>query len=86
MRAWYSQPGAGPKAQARIARILDAIEDLRERPTRSAKGKAPGTRTRLVEEHRIVYRVSNDTGDDDTAGDVQIVRIWRPGQNRPARL
>jgi Txe/YoeB family toxin of Txe-Axe toxin-antitoxin module len=58
---------------------------LKEHPTNFTKGKR-GTRSRLVEKHRIVYRVENDTDDNATAGDVEIIRIWRPGQNRPFRL
>ena len=84
VREWYSQPGAGEKAQAKVRHILEAIEELRDRPTSFAKGGKHGTRTRLVERHRIVFRVENDTGDNGTAGDVEIVRIWSPGQNRPA--
>jgi len=86
VKEWYSQPGAGERARAKVQHILAAIRGLRERPTSFARGRVPGTRSLLVEEHRIVYRVENDTGDNETAGDVEIVRIWIPGRNRPARF
>jgi hypothetical protein len=39
-----------------------------------------GTRERPVEGHRIIYRVTPDTNDNRTAGNVQVLRIRRPYQ------
>lgn len=86
VRAWYSHPEPGRGHGLRVARIVNAIDELAERPVNFPKGVWPGTRTRFVEGHRIVYRVENDTDDNATAGDVEIIRIWCPRQNRPARL
>jgi len=30
----------------------------------------------------LIYRVVPDTGDDRTAGNVQVVRVFGPGQSR----
>lgn len=34
------------------------------------------------EGHRVIYRVSPDTGSNSTAGDVQVLRVFGPGQSR----
>jgi hypothetical protein len=38
-------------------------------------------RIAIIESHRIVYRVSPDTRDNATAGDVLVVRILGPGRS-----
>jgi len=35
-----------------------------------------------VEEHRVLYSVEPDTGRDATAGDVMVLRVFGPGQDR----
>ena len=40
-----------------------------------------GTRLLVSQRHRIVYRITPDTGDTLTAGDVFLVRIFGPGQS-----
>ena len=80
VRDWYSQPGAGERANAVVGRILDAIEDLKERPVSWPHGRRMYTRERPVEGHRIIYRVTPDTDDNRTAGNVQVLRIRRPYQ------
>jgi hypothetical protein len=42
----------------------------------------PGTRELPVEGHRIVYEVHPDTGNNVTAGDVTVLRVFGPGQSR----
>ncbi len=39
-------------------------------------------RQMIVERHVVVYRVAPDTGDNRTAGDVLVVRVFGPGQQR----
>ena len=36
----------------------------------------------VVERHVVVYRVSPDTGEDFTSGDVEVLRVFGPGQDR----
>jgi hypothetical protein len=38
-------------------------------------------RVAVAERHRIVYSVNPDTGDNATAGDVEVLRIYGPGQS-----
>jgi len=81
-RKWLRQPGAGPAAAARLTRIRAAIGDLRVTPCRWPEGEHPGVRERPIEGHMIMYEVHPDTGDDRTAGDVAILRVFGPHQLR----
>jgi plasmid stabilization system protein ParE len=82
-RRWLMQPGSGPAAWVKLDPILTAIEDLRDHPCRSPLGRHPGVRERLCAGGwRALYRVRPDTGRDDTAGDVRVLRVYGPGQDR----
>ena len=81
-RRWLTQPGAGGHAARRLAALGAAIRDLREHPCRWPKGEHTGVRERHVEGHRVSYEVVPDTGDDATAGDVTVLRVFGPGQDR----
>ena len=48
-------------------------------PGRSASGRA---RTALRRRLPRVYEVIPDTGRDETAGDVRVLRVFGPGQDR----
>ncbi len=83
IREWLTQPGAGQVARRRLRTILDAIADLRTHPCRFPPGMNHGIRERFCPGgYRVFYRVWPDTGQDDTAGDVQVLRIYGPGQDR----
>lgn len=82
IRAWYSQPGSGPRAKRRASAILQAMRDLERHPPIGAPSEEPGVRERVVEEHTVIYRVQNDTGVAGQGGDIEVIRIWQPGQNR----
>jgi hypothetical protein len=45
-------------------------------------GPHPGLREFSCAEYRIVYRLRPDTGLNETAGDVEVLRIFGPGQAR----
>ncbi|MGH7152604.1 MAG: type II toxin-antitoxin system RelE/ParE family toxin [Acetobacteraceae bacterium] len=81
MQAWLTQPGAAARARRRMVRILAAIDGLADHPCRFAVGSA-GVCEFTCEGYRIVYRVLPDTGRDETAGDVQLLRLFGPGQLR----
>ena len=34
------------------------------------------------EDHRVMYIIEPDTGRNDTAGDVLVLRVFGPGQSR----
>lgn len=81
IRAWFTQFGAGARAQRRLAHIERAILELADHPCRHPR-EDRGRREFTVEEHRVQYRVYRDTGRDETAGDVRVLRIFGPGQHR----
>ena len=83
MREWYSQPGSGPTAKARVRRITATLRSLQRHPLLGHPDRdTPDLRLLVSEGHVIVYRVANDTGATADAGDVEIIRIWGPGQER----
>ena len=45
-------------------------------------GDEPGTRQAFCEGHVVVYEVDPDTLDNATAGDVLVLRVFAPGQDR----
>lgn len=79
---WYRQPGAGAAAARRVRAIRSAIRGLVEYPCRFRRGQHPDTRELITQGHVVVYEVHSDTGNDTTAGDVFIVRVFGPGQSR----
>lgn len=82
MRRWYSQPGAGKTAKERARRIAAAVRSLRRDPIMWPRGEIRGTRERTVEGYTIVYLVDPDTNDLQTAGNVFVLRVFGPGQDR----
>jgi len=82
-RRWLTQAGSGPAAWRRLSDLLDEIEDLREQPCLFPLGPHPGVRERLCAGgYRVLYRVVPDTGRNETAGYVRILRVFGPGQDR----
>jgi plasmid stabilization system protein ParE len=80
---WLTQNGSGPAALAKLEAILSAIEGLREHPCRWPLGRHSGVRERLCAGGwRAFYEVDPDTGRDETAGDVRVLRVYGPGQDR----
>lgn len=82
MRRWLTQPGSGPAARRRLNSILATIRGLRRAPCLFARGEHPGTRAVTAHGYTIIYRVTPDTGDSRTAGDVMVLQIFGPGQLR----
>lgn len=82
-RRWLTQPGAGPIARRRLAAIRTAIRRLKQHPCRYPVGQHPGVRELpCAGGYRALYRVIPDTGRDETAGDVIVLRVFGPGQSR----
>jgi plasmid stabilization system protein ParE len=80
---WLRQPGAGRAAARRLNAIRVAIRGLRQHPCRLPTIQHPDHREfSSGGGYRIIYRVIPDTGSDETAGDVLVVRIFGPGQSR----
>jgi plasmid stabilization system protein ParE len=80
---WLRQHGSGPAAWAKFDAIVSAIEGLRAHPCRWPLGLHSGVRERLCAGGwRAFYEVDPDTGRDETAGDVRVLRVYAPGQDR----
>jgi len=68
IRRWLTQPGSGTAARRRLAAIRNAINRLRELPCEGG--------------YRALYEIIPDTGRNETAGDVRVLRVFGPGQDR----
>jgi plasmid stabilization system protein ParE len=80
---WLRQHGSGPAAWVKFDAIVSAIEGLRAHPCRWPQGRHSGVRERLCAGGwRAFYEVDPDTGRDETAGDVRVLRVYGPGQDR----
>ena len=80
---WLTQPGAGPAARRRLTAIWAAIESLAAHPCRYPAGTHAGVRELpCAGGYRALYRVVPDTGRNETAGDVRVLRVFGPGQSR----
>ena len=83
IRGWLMQPGSGPRAKRRLAAIRRAINRLRQHPCLFPLGEHPGVRELPCDGgYRALYKVTPDTGRSDTAGDVRVLRVFGPGQDR----
>lgn len=81
--AWLIQPGSGLAAWRRLAAIWATIERLREHPCLHPVMDYPGVRELpCTGGWRAFYEVEPDTGSDATAGDVVVLRVYGPGQDR----
>lgn len=80
-RVWLTQPGSGADGRARWEALRDARRRLMTHPHLGPPcADHPGYRQLVVSGYRLLYRVSPDTGDGGTAGDVRIVALSGPGQ------
>jgi plasmid stabilization system protein ParE len=80
---WLTQPGAGPAARRRLTAIWSAIERLRQHPCLYPVGQHSGVRELPCDGgYRTLYEVLPDTGRDETAGNVRVLRVFGPGQDR----
>ena len=82
IRTWYSQPGSSFVAKRRVQAILSAITRLKDNPCLHPHGDDPSIRRLTVERHVVIYEVHPDTGRTATAGDVLVLRVFGPGQDR----
>lgn len=83
IRRWLTQPGSGPAARRRLIALRAAINRLRQHPCLYPAGEHRSVRELLCEGgYRALYEVHPDTGQSETAGDVQVLRVFGPGQSR----
>lgn len=82
IRRWLTQPGSGPAARRRLMAVRTAINQLRTNPCRHPVGDHPDVRELPCKGgYRALYEVRPDTGRNETAGDVQVLRVFGPGQS-----
>jgi plasmid stabilization system protein ParE len=80
---WLTQPGSGSAARRRLTAIWTDIEGLRDHPCLWSVGPHPGVRELpCAGGYRALYQVTPDTGSNETAGDVLVLRVFGPGQSR----
>lgn len=79
---WLTQRGAGARALRKPEHIRDAILDLTAHPCHWRLGRHTGVRERPVDGYLIMYTVIPDTGNNRTADDIDIIRVFAPFQNR----
>ncbi|MBV9539521.1 MAG: type II toxin-antitoxin system RelE/ParE family toxin [Acidisphaera sp.] len=83
IRCWLTQPGSGSVARRRLAALRTTIEQLRTHPCRYPVGRHRGVRELPCPGgYRAPYEVAPDTGRDADAGDVIVLRVYGPGQDR----
>lgn len=83
IRRWLTQPGSGPRARQRLQAIRAAVNRLKQRPCLYPIGPHAGVRELPCDGgYRVLYEVLPDTGLDETAGHVLVLRVFGPGQDR----
>jgi hypothetical protein len=68
-----------------MQRIWASIERPADHPCLFAFGTRPGRGEFTSEGHRIVYRVRPDTGLNETAGDVEVLRVYGSCDAEPGK-
>ena len=62
-----------------------AIRRLGRHPYIGRRGDWLGTWMLIIQGHVVVYELQPDTGDSKTAGDVYVLRVFGPYQDRSQR-
>jgi plasmid stabilization system protein ParE len=82
-RAWLTQPGSGPVARRKLVAIRADIRRLKQHPCQWPVGDTQGVRELpAAGGYRVFYKVHPDTGRNADAGDVLVLRVYGPGQDR----
>ncbi len=80
---WLTQPGSGPRAWCTLVAIRADIRRLRQHPCLWPVGDTSGVRELpAAGGYRVLYEVTPDTGSNQTAGDVRVLRVYGPSQDR----
>jgi plasmid stabilization system protein ParE len=83
IKRWLTQPRSGQAARRRLTTPWIATERLREHPCLYPVGQHSGVRKLpFARGYRVFDEVHPDTGQNDTAGDVRVLRVFGPGQSR----
>jgi plasmid stabilization system protein ParE len=85
-RAWLLQSGSGEFGRRRWVTLAQTVNRLKDHPYLGGPAHgAPGARVLIVSGYRLIYTVTPDTGDNVTAGDILIVKVFGPGQDDPGQ-
>jgi plasmid stabilization system protein ParE len=80
---WLAQQGAGRAARRRLTAIWASIERLALHPCLFPVVHHPGVRELPCDGgYRVLYELHPDTGRSETAGNVRVLRVFGPGQDR----
>jgi hypothetical protein len=80
---WLTQPGAGLAAKRKLAAIRANIRQLKQSPCRWPVDHRSSVREMPCSGgYRVLYEVVPDTGSNQTAGDVRVLRVYGPRQDR----
>ncbi len=83
VRRWLTQSGSGPAAWRKLATIRTEIRRLQQTPCLWPFGQHAGVRELpCTGGYRALYEVIPDTGSNATAGNVRVLRVYGPGQDR----
>ncbi|MDV2984304.1 UNVERIFIED_CONTAM: type II toxin-antitoxin system RelE/ParE family toxin [Methylobacteriaceae bacterium AG10] len=81
-RRWLKQPGAGRRAADRLRQIRAVILELRAAPLRWPVGEHEGIREAAAGGYRILYEIRSGPSRSESEGDVIVLRVFGPGQDR----
>jgi len=80
VRGWLIQPGSGPAARHKLAAIRADIWRLQQQPCLWPAGDHSSVRELpAAGGYRVLYKVEPDTGRNETAGDLTVLRVYGPG-------
>jgi plasmid stabilization system protein ParE len=83
VRRWLTPPGSGAAARRKLTAIIGAIADLAEYPRRFRVHEHDAIRELpCASGYRVLYEVLPDTGRNETAGNVRVLRVFGPGLHR----
>jgi plasmid stabilization system protein ParE len=82
-RVWLTQEGSGRRAHRNLAAIVNAIDGLTRAPLRwPLSPDHHGYRNRIIGGYVIIYRVDADAGAATASGDISVLRVFAPRQDR----
>jgi plasmid stabilization system protein ParE len=80
-KGWLLQVGSGEVARKRYRAILRAIYSLPTNPVLYRRSEDhPHLRVISVAGYRVLYKVDPDTGDTESAGDVEVLAVLGLGE------
>lgn len=79
---WQTQRGSGLAGIRRVKAIQDAVKRIKQHPCLYPVGDHAGARELPCQGYSVMYELQPDTGRTEDAGDVFVLRVFGPGQDR----